>query len=273
MGALHAGTLARSPAPLSPPPAHSLARADWWPAPELINLNEASPLNKLEFDAWTFTAQTGPNSWVHDSRTSSEPANATWVMGVARAHVSLSAEVDLHEFPLDEQRVEIIIESANWPMSNVEFRAVPSLKEGVLVEGTTATTAVRGWNVERISIEEGEHYYPTFDQTYSRLSVSTVMARQSYFWTSRVVLGVVLFVTMSIWALALPNEAGGERMLNIITVFLGMVSWEFVIVLESPQLGYNNVSAPRERARTRWAAGSSHSLSRTRDARDSARPP
>ena len=86
-------------------------------------------------------------------------------------------------------------------------------------------------------------------------------------------LGVVLFVTMSIWALALPNEAGGERMLNIITVFLGMVSWEFVIVLESPQLGYNNVSAPRERARTRWAAGSSHSLSRTRDARDSARPP
>ena len=73
-------------------------------------------------------------------------------------------------------------------------------------------------------------------------------------------LGVVLFVTMSIWALALPNEAGGERMLNIITVFLGMVSWEFVIVLESPQLGYTNVRAPAGR-RAR-AGGGFSALSR-----------
>jgi len=57
---------------------------------------------------------------------------------------------------------------------------------------------------------------------------------------------------MSIWTLALPNEAGGERLLNIITVFLGMVSWEFVIVLSSPQVGYNTVSRVHARVAQRF---------------------
>ena len=66
----------------------------WWPEPELINLDNAVGVDsKLELGAWTFSAQTGVNAWVVHPLAEAEPDNATWVMGVARTHAALAAEV------------------------------------------------------------------------------------------------------------------------------------------------------------------------------------
>ena len=214
--------------------------SDWWPSPELINIDQADQNNKLEWQAWVFSAQVGAFGWSRaDARVAAEPDNATWIMGVARAHATLYAAVDMHEFPFDGQTIEILLESVNWPANQLVFFAVPSLIDGVLPAGVTLTSAVPGWTVTSTGVSIGQHFYPTFNQSYSRLVVSVELVRQSFYWTSRVVLCVVLSVLMSIFVLSLPAEDGGDRMSNVMTVFLGMVGWEYVISSSTPMVGYN----------------------------------
>lgn len=216
------------------------AGSGWFaPAPEIINLVSGLAVDALAAEAWSWKARVGMPPWLRgDEAAAAEPGNATWLVGSARAHATLAVHVDLREFPFDAQNIQIFIEDVTAVSSIIIFRAAPTLVPGLVPVGESWLTAIDGWSINSLGAATEDSYYAAFDETYSRLATSTRVQRQGSYWTTRIVLGVALFELMAIWTQALASSEPARQVVTI-TCFLGMVSWEFVLVLSMPPLGYN----------------------------------
>jgi hypothetical protein len=73
------------------------------------------------------------------------------------------------------------------------------------------------------------NYYKAFDQTYSQLRIYVEMERQSSYYLNRLVTNVGLLVFMAFFASTLRPDVP-ERTIAVMTVFLCIVTWEFVII-------------------------------------------
>jgi len=121
-----------------------------------------------------------------------------------RVAATLAVRVDLHDFPYDTQTSEIQVESSFYDATQLAMVPSGGINEGIVVRGPGVTweNAIDGWTVTSVGATVRLHYYPTFDQNFSRLAIVADLDRQSAFWTTRIVLGMNLYTLMSIFALA-----------------------------------------------------------------------
>ena len=216
----------------------------WWnPQPELMNLISASQdIQYPQNDGWVFSAQQGVFAWVESKSASAEPAGAVWVMGVVRVAATLAVRVDLHDFPYDSQTIEIQVESSSHDSTELVWVPSGSINAGIIVSspGVTWKNAINGWTVTGVGAAAAGHYYPTVGQTFSRLAVVAHLERQSIFYTTRIVLGMVIYTLMSILTFSSTGSFDPISRFFISGGYLmGMVGWQYVLLSITPVLGYN----------------------------------
>ena len=216
-----------------------IAGKKWFaPQPTIVNIVSGQAVDSLSLSSWTFNfVGQRPDLLNETPIARDEPDNAIWLSGSARAHVSVSVPMDMREFPYDKRDIQIVFEDGGNYNKYIIYHKTEALLEGLHLE-EPANTAIDGWTIVGYDALESTKSYNVLG-TLSRLTVSTFVVRQGNYWTTRVVLGVVLFVLMAIFTQALSSSEPARQVVTV-TCFLGMVSWQFVLVLalDTP-LGYN----------------------------------
>jgi len=208
------------------------------PALEIMNVAEgdASP--------FLFNAMFSRPPWVDDAALRAAgatdvaaAAQGTWVVGQSRQRATLAAKLNLAAFPYDSQVPGIIVESSNWDSNELKWVPTKGAADGIVPEGDKSEV-VGGWIVTGSSASEADYFYKSFDQHFSRLSMEVRIDRQSFYYTSRFVFGVAVLVVMAILVLFMVGEEP-DRLGFVQSSFLGVISFEFILVLILPPLGYN----------------------------------
>ena len=208
------------------------------PALEIMNVAEG------DASAFYFNAMFNRPPWVDDSALRAAgatdvaaAAQGTWVVGQSRQRATLAAKLNLAAFPYDSQVPGIIVESSNWDATELKWVPTKGAVDGVVPEGDVREV-VGGWVVTGSSASEADYYYKSFEQHFSRLSMEVRIDRQSFYYTSRFVFGVAVLVVMAILVLFMVGEEP-DRLGFVQSSFLGVISFEFILVLILPPLGYN----------------------------------
>jgi hypothetical protein len=210
----------------------------WEPKLEIINVAEG------ETSALDYTASFTMPAWIDDAALVkggySDVADAkagSWVLGQSRQKAILTAKLNLAAFPYDKQETGITMESTTWESRDLKWVPVAAAKAGILPQGDIHE-AIGGWTLTGSDATVSDKLYAAFDQVYSRLELSIMIDRQSYYYTSRFVFGVGILVVMAILVLFMVGEEP-DRLGFVQSSFLGVISFEFILVLILPPLGYN----------------------------------
>ena len=210
----------------------------WEPLLEIMNIADG------ETSAFDFTASFKMPRWVDDAALVrggySDVADAkagSWVLGQSRQKATLTAKLNLAAFPYDKQETGIVMESTSWESSDLKWVAVDAAVSGIVPLGDK-NEVIGGWILTGSESIVSNNVYSAFDQVYSRLELKIKIDRQSYYYTSRFVFGVAILVIMAILVLFMVGEEP-DRLGFVQSSFLGVISFEFILVLILPPLGYN----------------------------------
>ena len=210
----------------------------WEPLLEIINVAEG------ETSALQYTASFAMPKWIDDDALIaggySDVADAksgSWVLGQSRQKAILTAKLNLAAFPYDKQETGIIMESTTWESRDLKWVPVAAAKAGIVPQGDKYE-AIGGWILTGSDSVVTDKAYTAFNQVYSRLELTVKIDRQSYYYTSRFVFGVGILVVMAILVLFMVGEEP-DRLGFVQSSFLGVISFEFILVLILPPLGYN----------------------------------
>ena len=78
------------------------------------------------------------------------------------------------------------------------------------------------------------HFYPAFQATYAQATFQLILRRNPTYYYTRYVLNIALLILMSLLgALLSPLET--SRIMLSVTLFLGVVSWMFVLIVDAPK--------------------------------------
>ena len=159
----------------------------------------------------------------------------TWLQCGDRLSGTFDGAFDLREFPFDSQAVQIIIESLNFPNTQLVW----AFQQEVRSEALPSNLAVSGWEVVGVVPEIVEHPYPTLQQTYSRLILNVNLRRLPTYFVSKYVLNVCLIIAAAITTSFFISPSEADRMVSAFAAYCAIVSWIFVLVNQVPVLGYN----------------------------------
>ena len=179
-----------------------------------------------------------------DGAVSEVEPGVMWCECRGRAQVTLDAELLLKSFPFDVQSANIIIEAYLYDVDELVWVPVPSISAGLIPP--QGRGGVPGWDIASTSATVSEEEYPIFNETYSRLKLSLRLARIPDFYISKYVWGVVFLVAMALLVLLVPGNEP-DRLGFVQSSFLGIVSWQFVIVSSTPVTGCAFAARPSSR--------------------------
>lgn len=111
-----------------------------------------------------------------------------------RIQANLNSPIDLKRYPMDSQKLQIIIEDKKATTDLVRF--VPNLKES----GIDREIVFAGWKISDWSAVEEKHYYKVYDEIYSRYVFTIPIERislNSFFKTFLPVIFIVLVMLSS----------------------------------------------------------------------------
>ena len=138
----------------------ALEPTDWWPAPEMINLDQADSNDKLEFGAWAFSAQSGAFTWAKDeAHVKAAPANATWVMGVARAHAEASLREQAGRAPQCSSQLAALLTAEANPSPEIP-RATNAPNAANQSTAAAKTAALRRGRPARVPLRRSDDRDP-----------------------------------------------------------------------------------------------------------------
>ena len=238
----------------------------FFPFPEFMNKAEGGNTDlDSPKDKCSCTTTDGPPPYV-DGLTALE-ASGTWCSCQSRPQVTLDAELLLKAFPFDLQSANIIIESSKHEASGVIWVPVASSAKGLLPP--SGNEGVSGWNITSTKAETYMHDYTLFGETYHALKFSLRLARIPDYYIPRYVWGVVFLVAMALLTLFVPGSepdrefvarppSDGPTCIIILLTqptpmtglgfvqssFLGIVSWQFILVSSTPVTGCKFAARP-----------------------------
>ena len=97
---------------------------------------------------------------------------------------------------------------------------------------------IAGWNISSTKAEVSVHTYSNLKEAYSALQFSLRISRIPDYYVTRYVWGVVFLVAMALLVLFVPGDEP-DRLGFVQSSFLGIVSWQFILVSSTPVTGYN----------------------------------
>jgi len=161
-----------------------------------------------------------------------------WVTSNQRYFGGFNSPQDLANFPFDKQDLVLGIESNLWDNNLIIFEVIDGFNDNMIPTDFNVTE----WNpvsgtdfVPFYNITT--HFYPNFNQNYSRLEIHVPLARSSNYYVFKIFLGSILLVLMSIAIYSLDVE-DNNRIMGSITVFLALISFLFVAGSSIPKVAY-----------------------------------
>ena len=152
---------------------------------------------------------------------------ANWTNFYGRITGTFVAQMKMNDFPQDTQTAVLRIESDVYDETGLAWEFLPlPIREDDFMHA--------GWFFRGASSTVTPHYYPSFDITYAQATFQLRLQRDARSYYSRYVLNVCLLVALSLLgAILSPLET--SRIMLSVTVFLGIVSWMFVLVVDAPK--------------------------------------
>lgn len=202
----------------------------WDPQYEVINM--AAGTEELPEMAWSIADKP---VWVDFP----EATGGIWIVGTTRLRIDASSLLDLAHFPFDNQVSGLFFESTKWQSSDLVWVPTSSCTNGLVPPETAGKhDPIDGWDVISKSAKTSDFEYTQLGETYSRLSAEFSIRRQSAYYVNRYVFGCGLLVTMALLVLCLRGDEP-DRLGFVQSSFLGLVSWQFILVSSVPPLGYS----------------------------------
>ena len=186
----------------------------------------------------------------------SQALKLQWLNIYARVAGNFFSTFSLVDFPFDSQVVPFELEARDWNSKELLFLSAPSSYAVALQSQVTVPNAdtvvsdkaplsvssaaadgilsIPGFTVEKATVEERSRYYSAWASYYSHLRVNIHVTRNSSFYLSKSISNIILLVVMSLLA-ALLRPAEANRAMIQLTIFLGIVSWVFVLTNDSPR--------------------------------------
>lgn len=185
----------------------------------------------------------------------SQALSLPWINIYARVAGTFFSSFSLVDFPFDSQIVPFELESRDWSSKELLLLSapasygvalqsqvtVPTSDLKVLENGPVSVSAavggvlsIPGFTVEKATVDERSRFYSAWAAYYSHLRVNIHVTRNSSFYLSKSISNIILLVVMSLLA-ALLRPAEANRAMIQLTIFLGIVSWVFVLTNDSPR--------------------------------------
>lgn len=127
---------------------------------------------------------------------------------------TFNKRVDLKDYPVDTQTMTIEIENSN--LNNTELIYTADASESSLDKGVE----VLGWVIKGWGIYTKDHFYPTFNETYTRLVYKITIARYTSILFKTVLPAMILLI-IGLFAFLIPPTDLFERLGLLIAVVLG----------------------------------------------------
>ena len=202
----------------------------WFPKPELINKNSED----AESDWFCNWGEPDVVPVFMEKEVTSP--KGVWSLCQVRRQVTLDADLLLKDFPFDTQNANIIIESLDKVEDQMHYLLVKGIEDGLIPP--QGRDGVSGWTILDTQATTSSHSYSMFGEVYSQLKLSLVLQRQPAYYVTRYVWGVVFLVAMALLVLFVPGDVP-DRLGFVQSSFLGIVSWQFILVTSAPVTGYN----------------------------------
>jgi hypothetical protein len=156
--------------------------------------------------------------------------------GLVEQRVRFSGKFDsplnLRRFPLDAQRLEVLIEPFERDISEVIFR----VNEARV--GKYQTAFLSDWDIGAVHARRSSHRLITLDQTRSRVTMTIDVRRRSTFYIWRVLLPLVLLVVASWGVFWVDVTQLQPQISTVVAVLLSIVIFNITIDFALPKVAY-----------------------------------
>ena len=228
----------------TPVPADDFAGM-WWPQPNLLNAGTPpgdGSLPSLTFDFTAYPwAEIGGKVFeqavavqdVDAVATPAEEQTACWILAKSRLFLEVALHAQLKDFPSDSQDVGILFETQRESSSDLRFRTAGPNYETLLPD-----SEVDGWTIVGAGGVSYEKYLPSITVAFPRIYLYVRLTRLASIYNLRFVAGTVLLNVLALLGMVLRGEWINDRLNLPLACFLGIVSWQFILVSSTPALGY-----------------------------------
>jgi hypothetical protein len=117
-----------------------------------------------------------------------------------RVTALLYGAMDMRKYPFDRQDLRLVVEDKVLNNQALRYRADPKHTS------RDPEMQVPGWNIVSVSSGVDDHYYVTWDESYSRFTYHLLLARPVISSVVKVILPPILVVMCSFFALLLPLD-------------------------------------------------------------------
>ena len=159
---------------------------------------------------------------------------------------TISAPMDLHNFPFDQQKFRIQFESFHWKADDCEllmlprqsFQTQPNKDAGESWLTMSNDVRLSEWMIDAIEVAEKMVHYAFEDRIYSQVVVSVSISRNYGYYISKLMSVLLLIVIMCWIVFLIPAEYLSDRMSIVVTLFLSAVAFNFVGSSSIPKVSY-----------------------------------
>jgi hypothetical protein len=149
-----------------------------------------------------------------------------------RIQANMNNPVDLKRFPFDKQQMQIVIEDKVKTIDEINY--VPNLEES----GIDETVIFTGWNLDSWNAEVTKHYYPVYDETYSRYIFTMDISK--IFWNSfiKTILPIIFIMLVALSSFVIDPDKMATRVAMISSALVASVMFHVSISNQVPPVGY-----------------------------------
>ena len=214
----------------------------WWPEPVLLNAGSppgdgSLPALSFEFLAYSYEEIGGDifaeSIGLVDTDAVDANTSACWLQAKSRLFLDIALRSQLQDFPYDSQDVGILFETQRESSSDLRFRTALPNYATMLPDGD-----VDGWFVVGAGGVSYEKFMPAVVTAYPRIYLYVRLTRLASIYNLRFVAGTVLLNVLALLGMTLRGEWINDRLNLPLACFLGIVSWQFILVSSTPALGY-----------------------------------
>ncbi len=149
-----------------------------------------------------------------------------------RIQAALQTDPDMRQYPFDEQTLTIQFEDKSMSRSNLVYVADPGLN------GVDPSVIIAGWQMRDWKAQAQDHYYPTFDATYSRFQFDVVVARGAMSSIFKAILPAIFIVLGGFLALLLGPDKALQRLGINTSALIGGIMFHINLTSQLPPVGY-----------------------------------
>jgi hypothetical protein len=162
------------------------------------------------------------------------PVGALCVFSFQHYIGTVASPLILKDFPFDTQRLQLSVESTSWNSNEVCLLPISGFLDTLVPSGGWSTPE---FDVVSTSVAARNETFGTIVSGYSQVAVTITLKRQSGFYLNKIVSITCLIIILGLMLFALAPDAA-QRLQGSLTIFLALISMQWVIGQTVPKLAY-----------------------------------